>query len=526
MKAFVGTIKKSVSMFRRNKNTIKNLAFGLQKRYLGTKHNFGIRSIKYFGEKQNFGSSTIKYLRKEGIKKFKYIKPQTVNKGKKNIQMKRKELGSLINIVSKSKIQLPLIFFTGGLNKLTHFNLLPLDHDIEESSLSDGKQDKNLIKITNLNVKDTGAATNKGELLKKEIIPISVQTYLKDLFKNENVINNTEVVQLGGLTNINYLLTINTKPKTKLVQKFQANDLKYFVDRPEEQAIGGLISRKLIAPRILNVLENKYMLIEFAEGRVLDHKEIIDWVSGAQNVERQENLKLLLSTISEIHESKVDNLNKKPTIMRFIENYNEIKKDLYNLIEENEKVEDNKKYFLGLQDEMEDLVPKLITFLKDSVEEIEKNEGKSASIVLCHNDLCGENFIFDEKNKKLQLIDYEYSGQNYYYYEIANFLSMIESTYLDKEPFFTYDKLAQKKRDNFLYGFYQTHSNNLKAKNLNNNVNLSFDNYKKNVQNFTSLTHFFWIHLAIKTMYLGIEFNFRDYCKIKHDLIKEALILN
>ena len=362
-------------------------------------------------------------------------------------------------------------------------------------------------------------------MLKMINIPNSVQGYLKQLFKNENIINNMEVVRLGGLTNTNYMLTVNAEPKTKLVQKFQANDLKYFIDRSEEQAIGGLMGQKLVAPKIFNVLENKYMLIEFAEGRVLDHKEIIDWVSGAQNVERQENLKLLLSTITEIHQSKVDNLNKKPTIQRFIENYNEIKKDLHNLIEENEKVEDNKKYFLDLQDEMEELVPKLVTFLKHSVEEIEKNEGKSASVVLCHNDLCGENFIFDEKNHNMKVIDYEYAGQNYYYYEIANFLCMIESTYLEEEPFFNYDKLGQQKLDSFLWSFYQKHANNLQTKNRQNNVNLSFDNYKKNVQDFTILSHFFWIHLTIKTMYLGIPFNFRKYCSIKHNLIKESLIL-
>ena len=98
---------------------------------------------------------------------------------------------------------------------------------------------------------------------------------------------------------------------------------------------------------------------------------------------------------------------------------------------------------------MEALVPKLNRFLSISVAEIEKSEGKQASIVLCHNDLCDGNFIFDEKNQKLQVIDYEYSGRNFYYYEIANFLCMIESTYLDEAPFFNYNKLDAQKLDKF-----------------------------------------------------------------------------
>ena len=39
--------------------------------------------------------------------------------------MKGKEIGSLINMVSKSKPMLPLLFAAGGLNRLTAVNLVP-----------------------------------------------------------------------------------------------------------------------------------------------------------------------------------------------------------------------------------------------------------------------------------------------------------------------------------------------------------------------------------------------------------------
>jgi len=173
---------------------------------------------------------------------------------------------------------------------------------------------------------------------------------------------------------------------------------------------------------------------------------------------------------------------------------------------------------------MEALVPKIIRFLSISVAEIEKNEGKQNSIVLSHNDLVDANFIFDEKNQKLQVIDFEYSGWNFYYYEIANFLCMIESTYLDEAPFFNYKKLEPQKLDKFLWKFYQKRIKNLISTNILNNVSLSFDKYKKNVHEFRILSHFFWIHLAIKTMYLDMEFDFKRYCSIKHDLIKETFM--
>ena len=71
IKAFSNTIKNSMSTFHQNKKTIKTLASGLQQNYFSTKHNFG------------------------------------------------------------SKPQLPLLFVTGGLNKLTQFNLLPPDDGID-----------------------------------------------------------------------------------------------------------------------------------------------------------------------------------------------------------------------------------------------------------------------------------------------------------------------------------------------------------------------------------------------------------
>ena len=133
------SIKNSVSVFRRNKNTIKNVAAGIQGKYLRTCNNFGNKSIKYLTE--------------EGIKKFKYTTPQMARGGKQQLktegkntiymrsaaqmrgkgfgsmlrrsagQMDGKELRSLINMVSKSKPQLPFLFAAGGLNRLTQMNV-------------------------------------------------------------------------------------------------------------------------------------------------------------------------------------------------------------------------------------------------------------------------------------------------------------------------------------------------------------------------------------------------------------------
>ena len=143
---FSNTIKNSVGMFQHNKNTIKNVAFSIQKRYLQSKHNFRINSIKYFRESSNFGNRSIKYLREKGVKKFKYMKPQIIRQDKGNIQMrseaqmKRNGFNALINTVSKSKPQLPLLLFTGCLGKVAQFNLVPSDGDKKDVELDTGPE--------------------------------------------------------------------------------------------------------------------------------------------------------------------------------------------------------------------------------------------------------------------------------------------------------------------------------------------------------------------------------------------------
>ena len=83
-------------MFRQNTNTIKNFASGVQNKQMTTKHYFGSKTVKYLGDTR---MRTAELVKGEGI-------------------------GSLINMVSKGKPQLPFLFVGGGLNQLTQMNLV------------------------------------------------------------------------------------------------------------------------------------------------------------------------------------------------------------------------------------------------------------------------------------------------------------------------------------------------------------------------------------------------------------------
>ena len=84
-------------------------------------------------------------------------------------------------------------------------------------------------------------------------------------------------------------------------------------------------------------------------------------------------------------------------------------------------LEDNKcpRYYDGMD--------KLISTLEAIDKNFEKNPPKK---VCSHNDVLSENFIYDDENDNLQLIDWEYCGMNIYNFDVA---AVIIENALNKE---------------------------------------------------------------------------------------------
>ena len=89
---------------------------------------------------------------------------------------------------------------------------------------------------------------------------------------------------------------------------------------------------------------------------------------------------------------------------------------------------------------------------------------------------------------------------------------------MDEAPYYGYEVLDAEKTDKLLKVFYakfvSQNPENLGC------LNLSFEDFSLRVFQFKLLSYFFWINLAMKTMYLDIEFDFKKYCQIKFNLIK------
>ena len=228
-KTFANTVKKSVGMFSRNKSTIQNLAFGLQGKYLKTSHNFGSKHIKYLGAK--------------AIKNLKYSTPLTVrvgNKivgapGKENMQlsakkfrpmiersaawMKGNELRSLVNMVSKSKLQLPFLFAAGGLGRLTQMNVL--EHDAYNETT-----EKDLLEPM--------------QNMPKELKVEKIREVAKTVFETSQIPGLTGLIEIPNLSRI-YDPDFHSNGK---IQKA----IDYCIDWAYKQGIVGLTMKSVKSP--------------------------------------------------------------------------------------------------------------------------------------------------------------------------------------------------------------------------------------------------------------------------------------
>lgn len=125
IKKIYNAIKNSMGMFCQKKNTIKNVAFGLEKqggKYLRTSHNIGSRPIKYLREAGYTQKHKVPQVVREG-KQFITETKQLIQRSAE--QMGGKELMSFANKIFRSKPQLPFLFVAGNIGQEPALNSIP-----------------------------------------------------------------------------------------------------------------------------------------------------------------------------------------------------------------------------------------------------------------------------------------------------------------------------------------------------------------------------------------------------------------
>lgn len=187
-----------------------------------------------------------------------------------------------------------------------------------------------------------------------------------------------------GYTNKNFKITTEDGKSYQL--RYSSLRINELVDRKNEVNI----------LKALNLPEYKYM--NDTTGIVIK-----DWIEGLNlNSWNENTLKLLVEQIKILHAIKPSHTHiKRFDPLEYIDNKNDLQDEYKN------------KY-------------------RDLVYKYEKEH-----YVICHNDINGSNLVFNKKENKITLIDYEWSRKNHPYWELANFsreekLDQYKTNYLFK----------------------------------------------------------------------------------------------
>ena len=216
----------------------------------------------------------------------------------------------------------------------------------------------------------------------------------------------------GGFSNDTFYIQVK---KRSFTFRRIGQDGNLFIDREIEFQNIKSIHKLNISPEVLYFdTETGDKIQEFIEGKTLDELNFNDYVSE------------ISKSLKKIHQSKHDNINDYDLIKRLklYESYTNQRTPIYQKI---------KALWL-------DLYMKNYRF----------NEK-----VFCHNDFQHSNIIVDDK--KIFFIDWEYSGYNEFYYDIASFGNLdFRHALILLDKYLGRESTAEEKNHVRFYRIYQT----------------------------------------------------------------------
>ena len=200
----------------------------------------------------------------------------------------------------------------------------------------------------------------------------------------------------GGLTNI--LICVVAPTGMKVLLRTYGPYTEYLVDRRQESTVMNTYGQKVYGGFLNGIVYT------FTPGRTLDYEEF----------RKPEITKLMLDAIVSVHKLTPP-LKKKPVL------FNEMRAWLHNLPTKYTDPAKQKK-FVGITYEK----------LSAEIDYVEKKlTALNSPVICCHNDLYLKNFIYDEENNSVKLIDFEYSSWNYQAFDLANHIGEWCGVYMD-----------------------------------------------------------------------------------------------
>ena len=281
----------------------------------------------------------------------------------------------------------------------------------------------------------------------------------------------------GGLSNQLYKLSNKLiKPYSIIVRIYGESD---YINREIEKKVMNALESYQFVPKIYKCFE-KGIIIEYLPSRDISKYEL------QNNLYRKEIIKNMVK----IHNINIDLCKHKSIIFE----YGDIMID--NLILNN--------YFKKLYNNWNELKKKILNL--------------DHKLVICHNDIQQHNIMLSEYQKKIYLIDFEYSGYNYILFDIANYFNEYCFNYeVSNPPYYEYipnNKVEKEEIINFIQQYEELNKRNIEKKNL------LYD-----LKYFQKMSHIYWTIWSlymVKKNTIKNNFDYYDYAKLRYSLYKST----
>jgi thiamine kinase-like enzyme len=205
-----------------------------------------------------------------------------------------------------------------------------------------------------------------------------------------------EITELkGGITN--KLYRVRAESEYDYVVRIYGQKTEMFIDREIEMRTMKLIEPLEISPKVMHYLPGKQItVIEYIDAYTLKNPDFL----------KQELWELIVQPIRIVHESGLS-----------------VDKVFHPLVEI--------KRMNGILNELNADFPEFP--IAETIQRLETIDGIASltpnDYVLCHNDLLAENFMLlndrEKTDNPMYLIDWEYAGMGYRYYELADMFQEI-----------------------------------------------------------------------------------------------------
>ncbi|KAE9548128.1 hypothetical protein FO519_008658 [Halicephalobus sp. NKZ332] len=322
-----------------------------------------------------------------------------------------------------------------------------------------------------------------------ETFQANVISLIKEIHKDLSD-SETNSIQLEkptrGLMNRTYCLKVNGVSK-KMVLRINGKNTEEYMDRDFEYFALCFLSKISLAPKVLLKFKNG-MISEFCSGKELTPEKIA-------NYSMSKKIAVHLAYLHKIDIEKVPEIaEREPFILKNMKRYYNTTPKKYSRKEIQEQFD---SYF--------------------GTKNIEKNISEISSVIekdcrpmfaLGHNDLVVGNFLHDEVEDKIQLIDFEFAEKNFKQSDIANFFlgSVVTSPNADY-----YRTFSPEGRRNFVKMYLEEY------KFSGEELEKELDIWMKELPIFEAAGHLIWCFWALfQAEHSPRAFDFIGYAIHKH----------